>query len=268
MPSGPCVDDMYEEDDTRTAASTNPAFAADLYVGSSCPSTTSTFGQDEDWKKIVLTADSRVNLALAGDGSSDLDMHLYRSDGTAITSSTSYTSDEEINTCLKPATYFVKINGYGHAKSDYLFQFEKTPQSCNAACTDDAAEDDDNTSQARTTDYPMHTATNQQICANDDDWYNVRLFPGEKLTMDLTFMQATSANDIDLHLYLNGTDLWPCSVTAPGTCSSAHGQSASANEHAVYEVPAGTCMVGCEYYVVVRGFDGATNAYGIALKVE
>ncbi|HEX5058091.1 MAG TPA: hypothetical protein VFV99_01970 [Kofleriaceae bacterium] len=267
-PTGACADDVYEENDTRSAASANPAFAADLYDMSSCPSTTNTYGQDDDWMKVVLAADSRVDLEIAGDGASDLDLHLYRSDGTVITASTSYTSDEAINTCLKAATYYVKVNGYGHAKSDYLFLFDKTAESCDVTCVDDSAEDDDTFSQARVTSYPTHNATMQTICKNDDDWYKVRLYEGEQITMDLTFTQATSANDIDLHLYKDFTDLWPCSVDDPSGCTAAHGQSASANEHAVYTVPTGTCASGCDYYVVVRGFDGATNTYGINLSVQ
>jgi hypothetical protein len=209
-----------------------------------------------------------VNLEIAGDGASDLDLHLYRSDGTVITKSTSYTPDEAISTCLAAATYYVKVNGYGHAKSDYLFEYTKTAETCNTACTDDTAEDDDTFSQARVTTFPMHSATNQKICTNDDDWYKARLYDGDKLTMDLTFTQPTSANDIDLHLYKDFTDLWPCSPEAPTGCSAAHGQSASANEHAEYTVPSGTCASGCDYYVVVRGWAGATNTYGITLKVE
>ena len=88
----------------------------------------------------MVGADSRVNFEIAGDGASDLDLHLYRSDGTVITKSTSYTSDEAINTCLKAATYYVKVNGYGHAKSDYLLWYDKTAEACNTTCTDDAAE--------------------------------------------------------------------------------------------------------------------------------
>jgi hypothetical protein len=177
-------------------------------------------------------------------------------------------SEEAINTCLKAGTYYVKVNGYGHAKSDYLLLYDKTAESCNTTCTDDTNEDDDTFSQARITTFPMYSSALQKICTNDDDWYKVRLYGGDKLTMDLTFTQATSANDIDLHLYKDFSDLWPCSAAAPSTCTSTHGQSASANEHAVYDVPSTTCTSGCDYYVVVRGFDGATNTYGITLKVE
>src|SRR4029079_13104817 len=36
MPTGACADDMYEENDTRSAASANPAFATNIYDMSSC----------------------------------------------------------------------------------------------------------------------------------------------------------------------------------------------------------------------------------------
>lgn len=266
-PTGQCIDDAAEENDTRAAAMANPVLTADLHDFSSCPSTTNTYGQDEDWYKVELTADTRVNFEISGDGASDLDLHLYGADGTVITKSTSYTPDEAINTCLKPATYYVRVNGYGHAKSDYLLLFDKKAETCNTTCTDDAAEDDDTFSQARLTSSSF-SATAQKICTNDDDWYKVRLYEGDKLTMDLTFTQPTSAADLDLHLFKEFTDLWPCSPEDPSTCSAAHGQSATANEHAEYTVPAGSCTVGCDYYVVVRGWAGATNTYGITLKVE
>ena len=267
-PTGACEDDEYEENDTRSAASANPPYAADLYFASSCPSTTNSYGQDDDWYKVVLSASARVNLEISGDGSSDLDLHLYRSDGTVISKSTSYDSDEAINTCLGAATYYVKVNGYGHAKSDYLWWLDQTAEVCNTSCVDDSAEDDDTFSQARVTSYPSYSTTSQKICTNDDDWYKVRLYEGEVLTMDLTFTQATSANDIDLHLYKDWTDLWPCSPDNVSSCSAAHGQSADANEHAVYTVPTGTCGSGCDYYVVVRGWDGATNTYGLSFSVQ
>jgi hypothetical protein len=267
-PTGSCQDDAWEENDSRSAASANPVLDADLYQMSACPSATMTDRTDDDWYKIVLTADARVDLEVAGDGASDLDLNLYRSDGTVITKSTSYTSDEAINTCLKAATYYVKVNGYGSAKSDYLFLFDKTAETCNTTCVDDAAEDDDTFSQARVTSYPDHSATTQKICTNDDDWYKVRLYEGETLTMDLTFTQTSDTQDLDLHLYKDFTDLWPCSPTDVTGCTSAHGQSADANEHAAYTVPTGTCASGCDYYVVVRGWDGASNTYGITLNVQ
>jgi hypothetical protein len=105
-------------------------------------------------------------------------------------------------------------------------------------------------------------------CPNDDDWYKVRLTTGKTLKVDLTFTQSTSLQDLDLHLYKGEfTDLWPCSPQDPSTCTPAHGQGAVSNEHAQYVVPAG-CEAGCDYHVVVRGYAGSTNSYGITIQIQ
>jgi hypothetical protein len=80
---------------------------------------------------------------------------------------------------------------------------------------------------------------------------------------------SSFTGDLDLHLYDSPThDLWPCSPDDAAGCTAAHGQSGDANEHAEYTVPSGTCQSGCDYYVVVRGWDGDTNTYGITLTVQ
>ncbi len=185
-----------------------------------------------------------------------------------MTSSTSYTPDEEINTCLPAATYYVKVNGYGHARSEYLLGYDTHAETCNTSCVDDANEDDDTFSQARATDYPSYSSTNNKICPNDDDWYKVTLYSNEKLTIDLTFTESDSSGDLDLHLYQNGSvDLWPCDIDHVSSCSVEHGQGSSSNEHAVFTAPA-SCSAGCDYDVVVRGFNGATNSYGLTLGIQ
>ena len=85
--------------------------------------------------------------------------------------------------------------------------------------------------------------------------------------MDLTFTQSNSQQDLDLHLYKGFTDLWPCSFEDPSMCSSSRGQGAVSNEHATYKTPAG-CDQGCDYYVVVRGYNGSQNSYGITIDVQ
>ncbi|MFT3699869.1 MAG: PPC domain-containing protein [Kofleriaceae bacterium] len=266
-PTGACEDDMYEVNDDRSTASHNPALDPNIYDMVSCPSTTDQTRMNDDWYKIVLTSSQRVDLEMSGNGEADLDLHLYHSDGTVVSSSTSYGTDEAINTCLPAATYYVKVNGYGHARSEYLLDYEQTAETCNTTCVDDSNEDDDTFSQARATTYPNFSVTGQEICPNDDDWYSVPLYTGDKLTMDLTFTQTTSAGDIDLHLYKDTVDQWPCDINNIGGCSVDHGQGSQSNEHAVFTAPAG-CDAGCNYYVVVRGFNGATNAYGLTLGIQ
>lgn len=273
MPTGLCQDDMNEDDDSRSQASANAAVDGPLDTGFhsfvACPKANPpTYGSqmDDDWFQIKVEADSKVDLWLYGSGEADLDLQLYNSSGALLSKSTSLTADENIVKCLKPATYYVKVNGFDNARSEYLFDYYTTAQTCDTTCTDDLREDDDTYSQARSTSFPTTTSTGNKICMNDDDWYKVRLFTGDKLDIDLTFTQSSYTEDLDLHLYKGFSDLWPCSVTDPSTCTTAQGQSADANETATYTVPAG-CESGCDYYVVVRGYDGATNSYDIKITI-
>ncbi|MBS1118115.1 MAG: leucine aminopeptidase-related protein [Deltaproteobacteria bacterium] len=274
-PTGACLDDANEEDDSRSAASANATangpLAPGFYDFVSCPKAVqpnSGSKSDDDWFQIKVDADSKLDLWLYGNGESDLDLTLYRSNETVLSKSTSLTADENIVKCLTPGTYYVKVNGYDAIRSEYLLDYASTPEACNTTCTDDAREDDDTYSQARPTTSPFHTSTGNVTCPNDDDWYKVTLVDGDKITIDLTFTQSDSTQDIDLHLYKNEfTDLWPCSVTSPSTCTSAHGQGASSNEHATETITTG-CAAGCDYFVVVRGYNGSTNNYDIAIKVE
>ncbi|MDQ3300062.1 MAG: PPC domain-containing protein, partial [Myxococcota bacterium] len=260
------------DDDSRSAASANALVDGPLAPGIhdfvSCPKTgTVTYGSqsDDDWFQIKTTADTKLDLWLYGNGESDLDLQLYRSDGTILSKSTSLTADENIIKCVKAGTYYIKVNGFDRVRSEYLLDQLTTAQTCNTTCVDDAREDDDTYSQARSTIMPF-TSTANVTCPNDDDWYKVRLTTGKKLTIDLTFTQSNSTQDLDVHLYKGFTDLWPCDVNDPSQCTSTRGQSATSNEHAEYTAPAG-CEAGCDYYVVVRGYNGSTNNYGIALKV-
>lgn len=270
-PTGTCADDANEEDDTRSAASANAAVEGPLAPGIhdfvSCPNSSPTGSYtDDDWFQIKTTEDTKLDLWLYGNGESDLDLHLYRSDGTVLSKSTSLTADENIVKCVPAGTYYIKVNGYDRARSEYLLDNYQTAQACATSCTDDSREDDDTYSQARSTFMPF-SSTGNVTCPNDDDWYKTRLYTGDKLVMDLTFTQSNAQQDLDLHLYKGFTDLWPCSFQDPSQCSTTRGQSATSNEHAEYTVPAG-CESGCDYYVVVRGYNGASNSYGIALQVQ
>ena len=275
MPTAACADDANEDDDTQTQATANatvdgPMVANATIDGVSCPKPVQpNYGSkaDDDWRKLVITADTRVDMLLYGNGESDLDLQIYSSNGTLVSKSTTLTADENIVKCLKPATYYVKVNGFTNARSEYLLDYIAEPQACNTTCTDDAREDDNTYSQARATTQPNYTSTANMICPNNDDWYKVRMTTGKVLTMDLAFTQSNSTQDLDIHLYKGFTELWPCSYDDPSMCSSSRGQGAVSNEHAVYTVPAG-CDAGCDYYVVVKGYNNSTNSYGITLKVQ
>lgn len=267
MSTTTCMDDSWEVNDSRSDASHNPVLTPDLYDLVSCPSTTSTTRANDDWFKIVVPSDQRVDLQLAGGPETDLDLHLYHSDGTLVTASVSFESNEEISQCLPAATYYVKVNGFGSARNEYLLSYDSHAESCNATCVDDANEDDDTFSQARPTSFPTFSSTGNMICPDDDDWFKVPLFTGDVMTVDLAFTQSDDTQDLDLHLYKDSVDLTPCDITDPSTCSIANGQSGSSNEHTTFTAPAG-CDAGCDYYVVVRGFDHSSNSYGITIGIQ
>lgn len=265
--TGTCDDDSWEVNNSRSDASHNPVLAPDTYDLVSCPSTTSSTRANDDWFKIVVPSDQRVDLQLAGGPETDLDLHLYHSDGTLVTASTSLDPSEEINACLGAATYYVKVNGYGSARNEYLLSYETRAESCVTSCQDDGQEDDDTFSQARDTTYPVFVSNGNAICPGDDDWYDVLLFSGEELTIDLAFTQSNNTQDLDLHLYRNSLDLWPCDTSDPLACSPEHGQGGGSNEHATFTAPAG-CDAGCDYFVVVRGYNRSSNSYAIRIEIQ
>src|SRR5262249_27244593 len=132
----------------------------------SCPSTTGA-NTDDDWYKIVVDHDANLDIQMAGDAATDLDLRLYRSDATILSLSTSFDPDEEIKKCVAAGTYYVKVNGIGHARNPYLLEVDKTDvTSCDTTCVDDTNEDDDTFSQARSTTFPTHTSTGNKICPN------------------------------------------------------------------------------------------------------
>jgi len=262
-----CIDDSWEVNDTQSDASHNPALAPGHYDLVSCPSTTNATRANDDWFKIVVPSDQRVDFQLAGGTATDLDLHLYHSNGTLITASTGLDADEDITECLPAATYYVKVNGYRSARNAYALSYTSHAESCAAACTDDSHEPDDTAAAARATTYPAFSSTGNQICSDDDDWYKVPLFTGELMSVDLTFNQTSASQDLDIHLYRNATDLTPCDVTDPLSCSVDNGQGAVSNEHTDFVAPAG-CDDGCDYFVVVRGYNHSTNSYSIAIAIQ
>jgi hypothetical protein len=262
-----CTDDNLENNDTRAQANALPAITTGNLMAVSCPLADGS-NDDEDWYKVVIAADSSATFTLAGMATSDLDLALYDSAGVRLAGATGSTSNEMLQRCLTPGTYFVRVYAFGAgAMNAYTLSYTRTAMACPVACTDDSHEQDDDAMHARTIKYPAVSSTMNQFCTNDDDWFKVLMFDGEVVTADLTFMQATSAQDLDVHWYnAAGTDLTPCTPAMPGTCNLTNGQSADANEHFTFTAPA-ACSTLCTYYLVVRGWDGATNRYDITINV-
>jgi hypothetical protein len=127
-PTGLCDNnDGWHPNQTQSNASANPVMAPGYYDNLvSCPNPTSTTRAEDDWYKIQLTSSANVDIYLSGDGAVDLDLHLYHSDGTYVDSSTSSTPNEEVHDCLGAYTYYIKVNGYGYARSVFSLDVVST----------------------------------------------------------------------------------------------------------------------------------------------
>ena len=259
-----CDDDSYEDNDSREEASTNPALDTGFYELTSCPS--GEYSDDEDWFKFIVSADSEVSFTLVGDTTSDLDLAIYDSTGSLVKSSASLDAEEEIVECVTAGTYYVRIYAWSAAENNYLFEYSSTAMSCGSAtCVDDTYEEDDASGSAHELDFldinpGPWISDARKICADDDDWFMVSLVDGDMLTVDLTFVQDGSDQDLDLHFIdPDLVDLTPCSVEEPEDCSTAQGQSATSNEHYEFTLSDASCTVSamCDHYIVVRGYDGA-----------
>jgi hypothetical protein len=264
-----CIDDTYEDNDSRAQATTNPSLPPEFYELTSCP-TSGGFDDDEDWFKIDISQSSRVDITLYGEDTSDLDVGLYDNTGARISSSTSLESDEQITKCVPTGTYFIRAYAWSAAPNDYLLEWTRANETCDTSCIDDSDEDDDTASQARDATFTPYDSFDNRICTNDDDRYRVHLFTGDRLVVDLSFIQSSFDEDLDLHLLDEfDFDLTPCSEAEPELCTSAQGQSADSNEHYEYLVPSTDgCSGGCDYFVIVRGWDGSTNDYDISIDVQ
>lgn len=272
-PTADCADDDNEDDDNQSQASANATtdgpwdgLGTDAVL---CPKKVqppSGSKADDDWRQIKIETDTLVDMYLEGSGESDIDLVLYDSSGGLVSKSTTIGSVEQIaQKCLKPATYYVKVNGFDNARTTYYVDMiQDTPEggSCNT-CTDDVFEDDNTFGQARApTSFPYTQATNK-VCPGNDDWIRVSANAGQKIITDLTFVHANG--DLDIHVYSDGfTDETPCSPSNIGDCQSDNGQSAAAPEHMEFTAPATQ-----DYWVVVRGWlPTTTNSYGITIKVQ
>lgn len=263
---GACEDDDLEDNDNQVQSSFAPLFEVGERGGLvSCPAEVGT-GDDEDWYDIELTADTRVTFELAGGAESDLDLGLYEQDGTLIEASQSLESTESVTACLAAGFYTARVFAFGPERNPYSLSLAEAPEDCPAVCEEDAGEDDDDPGDARPTALPFVT-TDQSICTADDDWFEVSLETGDRLIADLTFTQTSSRQDLDLHLHdEDGVDLTPCSPEDVSTCDLDNGQGADSDEHFEFTTPSGCAP--CTFYLVVRGFDGAENAYDLSIDAD
>lgn len=267
-----CTDDAREENDSKADGLARPALVPGVYDGLvSCPS----YGSfaDEDWYKIEVATDSKVELNLVGTRASDIDMDLYKQDGTLVATSQGPESEEGITRILPAGTYLVRAKAQTiMTKTRVERNAYKLTYVSGKACTDDMFETgagDDTTATARPQPALWGFAQRgNMICSGDVDVYKVQLENGENLVVDLTFAQTKPTENLDVwFLDKDGMQLNGCE-DEPRTCAFL-GQGLSSNEHFEWLVGDSECPTGqlCTFYVKVLGANGSENKYDITLDV-
>jgi hypothetical protein len=131
MPTGACDNDVWDPNQSRSQAAANGAFPFG-YTGAlvSCPDPNSTTRGETDYFQIVVPSRSRLDSSLYGDGSVDLDLHIYDANGAFIDNSAGPTDQEAMHDCLPAGTYYIKVDSFGYARDVYALDLELTAGGC------------------------------------------------------------------------------------------------------------------------------------------
>jgi len=187
-----CTDDGFEpNNDKDTASPIVPQTFDNLHV---CPG-------DPDWYKIRVNAGERLsvdaNFTHSDEG--DLDLVVYRPDGTTVLGeSRSSTDHEAVQTAVLDVTgdYLVKVSG-ANAAATNTYQLVVSKTDAPNTCTDDSFEPNDSATEASTVEPGLNGGL--IICPGDSDWFAVSLNAGDDLTVQLNF--TTAMGDLDLKVF-------------------------------------------------------------------
>ena len=260
-----CPSDALESNDSQLLAQPlPPGTTRDLTL---CP--IGDFGGEDDWYRIELDDDAEVSIALAGGAEPDMDLLLVRDGGPWVAMTGQAGSQDRIAECLPGGSYLLRVDSLFSGQNRYALTWSASRTSCaeppwSETCVDDRNEDDDDIGGARAAavDAGPYRSQGNSICS-DDDWYAVTLDAGQTLHATLAFGVSGPGQDLDFHVHdASGVDLTPCSVEAPWECS-ANGQSGGAGERMQF-----TAEESDTYYLVVRGWDGSTNAYDLCASLS
>jgi hypothetical protein len=249
-----CEPDGYEPNDLPNQASVVPEGEyPDLTV---C--------NDLDWYRFDLNQGDALSVLIEfTQAQGDLDLWVIDEAAlsqpeitpeVALCASTTENDSEVCELAAVPATgtYYVIVSPYNEARNTYSMTVlvDVNPNTC----TDDSSEPNDVPAEAAGI-WDGQALDDLVVCANDDDWYTLYLYTGERLIVDATFTHA--AGDLDLKVYSEGVT--PDTLAEHQLASSTSSQD---NEHVEYLVTqAGS------YYIRVYGYGGASNTYSLLATI-
>ncbi|MBN2497024.1 MAG: hypothetical protein JXR96_20700 [Deltaproteobacteria bacterium] len=250
-PTGPCVDDGYEDNDDPTTATqlqVSPNSSED-YLGLAVCS------NDDDWYAIRAPAGSSIRVHIHfDDDMGDVDMKLYNDGGTSsIDSSTGVSDDEEVYWRDTPVdtTYHVRVYGWSGCSNTYDMTVTLA-DIVDPCATDDVFEENDSSGSAAPLTFPaLNTAEDfvgLTACSGDDDWFVFDAPAGARIEASILF--EDSYGDLNMALYAD-----------PQASPLDTGTSTTDNESVTYTTAAeGT------FYLRIYAVGSGGNSYQLRLE--
>jgi hypothetical protein len=243
--------DRFEDNDSAATATllNNPS-------GTRTEASLSIEAGDDDWYRFVLPQTGRTNDALSLaflHGQGDVDVELYRSDGTTWEAqSIGVVDSERISLAgLAAGTYYARVYGYlGVANPSYSLTLVSPP----TGAARDAREDNDTPATA-TVLQPVggaQTLTALSVEAGDPDYFRLNLLQAGGATDRVNISFVHALGDVDMQL-----------LAADGsTILRSSAGVGDSEEISLSGLAAGS------YFVWVYGFAGASNpTYSLTLNL-
>jgi hypothetical protein len=188
-----CTDDGREPDDTIGDATPLTGAITD---GQVCP-------MDDDYFSVSVPTGNRVTVTVDDfvHAEGDIDLQLRNMSGMILGSSASVRDSESVSYCNGGAatTLYARVFGFGSEQNSYSISATNMPDA-SGCCIDDAFENDDSRTTARTVTFASDLASPEgTLCTSDDDWIAIPMSgPGR---IQATVIFDAVAGDIDIELY-------------------------------------------------------------------
>ena len=186
-----CSDDVFEENDTRSAAA--PLGAGTERGLSACPS-------DDDFYSVSVGAGDTITVAAEfSHAEGDIDLRLLDGSGSTVATSASGSDDESLTyTPTSSGRYTIRVSLFADRGSTpgNTYSLNVDIEGGATDCEEDRLENSDTLETAEVLLPELYTRLN--VCPGDDDYYAFLLDAGDTIRIEVTFSDAEG--DIDLRL--------------------------------------------------------------------
>ncbi|HCP48336.1 MAG TPA: hypothetical protein DIU15_20015, partial [Deltaproteobacteria bacterium] len=200
-PTGPCTDDLFEDNDELAAAT---IFSGDPMTDLvSCP-------EDEDWFAIDMNENESLMLDVSFlDADGDIDVQFQDATGAVLASGSSASDNESVNVnATNAGTYYIRVHLFADDGVDvgapYSIAINEPP-----TCPSDSFETNQTEANAASISVGAYASLN--VCELDDDWYAIDAAEGQTISVTLSFLH--DEGDVDATLY-DPTGGWAVSGTS------------------------------------------------------